>query len=481
MRDLSWLPTADRASPWSSLRVVVAGAGRSGEAAARVLVTLGAEVVVVDDGASGRQQEAARRLDDLGATVVLAAGPQSLRDVDLVVASPGLTPRAPLLVRAQTDGVPVWSGERLAWHLRPAGSAWLALTGTNGKTTTVMMLESMLLASGERAVAAGNIGRPLVEAVMAEPGYSVLAVELSSFQLHFTADLEAQAAALLNLGVDHVDWHGSYDAYVDDKARIFTGARRAVVYNAGDAESQRLARDADVADGCRRVGFTADAPSVGMVGVVDEVVVDRAFGVDPQREPVELAALSDIDLPGTHNLLNALAAAALARAHGVGPAAVRDGLRGFHPAPHRAQWVADRRGVSYVDDSKATNVDAALVSLRAHQSVVWVAGGLAKGATFDDLVRRTSDRLRGAVLVGQDRELVRDALRRHAPEVPVIEVVGGETDLMDDVVSAAASLAVPGDTVLLAPGCASMDLFVDYAARGDAFAASVRRLPEGER
>jgi UDP-N-acetylmuramoylalanine--D-glutamate ligase len=217
-----------------------------------------------------------------------------------------------------------------------------------------------------------------------------------------------------------------------------------------------------------------------MVGVVDEVVVDRAFGVDPQREPVELAALSDIDLPGTHNLLNALAAAALARAHGVGPAAVRDGLRGFHPAPHRAQWVADRRGVSYVDDSKATNVDAALVSLRAYQSVVWVAGGLAKGATFDDLVRRTSHRLRGAVLVGQDRELVRDALRRHAPEVPVIEVVGGETDLMDDVVSAAASLAVPGDTVLLAPGCASMDLFADYAARGDAFAASVRRLPEGE-
>ena len=475
----AWLAGADRSSDWAAARVLVAGLGRSGEAAAAVLLRLGAQVHVIDDAVGEPQRQVGDRLTALGATVQLGEWAGSTGGFDLLVPSPGLPPRSAVIAEALAEGVPVWSGERLAWHLRPAGSTWLTLTGTNGKTTTVEMLASMLLAGGFAAAAVGNVGRPLVAAVMSLPAYSVLAVELSSFQLHFTDDVQPEAAALLNIGVDHIDWHGSLEAYIADKAKVFNGAQRAVVYNQSDRTTEQLARAADVAEGCRGVGITLGAPAVGMVGVVDDILCDRAFGDQLSHEAVELATLSDLGLPGRHNVMNALAAAALARAHGVTPEAVRAGLRGFQLAPHRSQLVATVGGISYVDDSKATNVDAARVSLQAHQSVVWVAGGLAKGATFDELVRHAVDRLRGVVLIGQDRDLIRQALRRHAPEVPMIEVSAGETDLMDDVVSAAASLAAPGDTVLLAPACASMDQFVDYAARGEAFAAAVHRLVEG--
>jgi UDP-N-acetylmuramoylalanine--D-glutamate ligase len=176
-------------------------------------------------------------------------------------------------------------------------------------------------------------------------------------------------------------------------------------------------------------------------------------------------------------IANALAAAALARAHGVAPAAVREGLRGFTLGPHRIEAVAEIAGVRYVDDSKATNAHAALASLRgvAGEMVVWVAGGLAKGGTFDDVVRQVRDRLRGAVVIGTDGPLIVSALQRHAPDVPVVEVRNGEDGLMDRVVAAARTMAQAGDTVLLAPGCASMDQFRDYADRGTAFAEAVRR------
>jgi UDP-N-acetylmuramoylalanine--D-glutamate ligase len=176
---------------------------------------------------------------------------------------------------------------------------------------------------------------------------------------------------------------------------------------------------------------------------------------------------------------NALAAAALARAYGVPAVAVRDGLRTFQAGGHRIALVATADGVDYVDDSKATNPHAAAASQRAFDRVVWIAGGLAKGATFDDVVRQAADRLRGVVLMGVDRALVAQALARHAPDVPVVDVAGTDTGTMDDVVRAAAALARPGDTVLLAPACASMDMFRDYAARGDAFEAAARSLPVG--
>jgi UDP-N-acetylmuramoylalanine--D-glutamate ligase len=251
-------------------------------------------------------------------------------------------------------------------------------------------------------------------------------------------------------------------------------------------------RDADVDEGARAIGFTLGTPAVGMVGVVDDVLADRAFVEDRESSAAELCTLADLASPAPHFVANALAAAALARAHGVSQAAVRDGLRAFRPDGHRIAVVAVHEGVTWVDDSKATNPHAAQASLQAYDPVVWVAGGLAKGARFDDLVLAVRDRLRGVVLLGRDRDVIAAALSRHAPDVPVIDVgdretgpassappvtpaTPGEHGSMERVVAAAAELARPGDTVLLAPGCASMDMFTDYAARGDAFTAAVRR------
>jgi UDP-N-acetylmuramoylalanine--D-glutamate ligase len=466
---------------WEGRTVCVTGLAVSGFAAADALLQLGAHVVVVDRRDDGSLADSAEILRDLGADVRLGADAVTVlpEGTDLVVSSPGWRDDVPLLAAARAAAVPVWSEVQLAWQVQSAERrpAWLTLTGTNGKTTTVEMLAAMLTAAGHRAVAAGNVGTPVVEAVLAERPYDVLAVELSSFQLHRTVGLRPVASAVLNVAPDHIDWHGSLAAYAADKGRVYAGTTTACVYNVADPTTERLLRDADVVEGCRAVGFTLGVPAVGALGVVDDVLVDRAFGADRTDSAVELATLDDVQPLAPHNVENALAAAALARAYGVPPTAVRDGLRGFRAGAHRIAIVAEAAGVTYVDDSKATNPHAAVASLSAYRSVVWIAGGLAKGATFDDLVLRTRDRLRAVVLLGQDRAVVRAALARHAPDLPVVEVASTETGAMDDAVRAAASLAVAGDTVLLAPGCASMDLFRDYAARGDAFAAAVHALP----
>ncbi len=356
------------------------------------------------------------------------------------------------------------------------------VTGTNGKTTTVRMLAAMLQADGRHAAAAGNVGTPLVHTVLDDgsgEGYDVLAVELSSFQLHWATSPEPLASAVLNVAPDHVDWHGTLADYAADKGRAYEHTKVACVYNVADPQTERLVRAADVQDGCRAVGFTLGVPSVGMVGIVDDLIVDRAFVEQRRDSAAELASVSDVVPFAPHNVANALAAAALARAYGVRPGAVRDGLRAFRPDPHRIALVANVDGVDYVDDSKATNPHAAAASIATYDRVVWVAGGLAKGASFDDLVARAAPRLRGAVLLGRDRADIATALARHAPEVPVVEVASTDTGVMDEVVHAAARLAVVGDTVLLAPACASMDLFRDYGARGEAFAAAVRALATG--
>jgi UDP-N-acetylmuramoylalanine--D-glutamate ligase len=283
---------------------------------------------------------------------------------------------------------------------------------------------------------------------------------------------------VLNVAEDHLDWYSSFDDYVADKGRIYERVQRACVYNVTDPVTEQLVREADVQEGARAIGFTLGTPDVGMLGVVDDILADRAFIEERQTSAAELCTVSDLASDAPHFVANALAAAALARAHGVPPIAVRNGLRAFEPDGHRIAEVAVLDDVRYVDDSKATNPHAAQSSLAAYDPVVWVAGGLAKGARFDDLVQAVRDRLRGVVLLGQDRDVIADALSRHAPDVPVIVVEGGDTSVMDRVVGAAADLAQPGDTVLLAPGCASMDMFANYGARGDAFAEAVHRLRE---
>jgi UDP-N-acetylmuramoylalanine--D-glutamate ligase len=488
---------------FGGLAVCVAGFGVSGRAAARALADHGARVTVVDarDGAAEREHAAALatgggqvgdgrigdgrigdgEIGDGEIAVRLGDGETLPPGTDLVVTSPGWRPDAPLLAAAAGAGVEIIGEVELAWRLRGPGAApWLAVTGTDGKTTAVRMLASMLTAAGHKALAVGNVGTPIVSAVHpvdAAASHDVLAVELSSYQLHWSSSLDPYAAALLNIAPDHLDWHGSMEAYAAAKAKIF-GPGTIAIYNADD---ERATATAAAAGAARRVGCTLAPPGPGQLGVAGDALVDRAFGGAAGEAGERLAALADVRPFAPHNVANALAAAALARAYGVPAAAVRDGLAAFEPDPHRIQHVADIDGVAYVNDSKATQPHAAAASLAAYPSVVWIAGGLLKGLDVDELVRSHAARLRGVVLIGRDRARIAEALARHAPNVPVVDVPDTDTGAMDRVVRHAARLAGRGDTVLLAPAGASFDMFANYSARGEAFISAVRLLRAGVR
>jgi UDP-N-acetylmuramoylalanine--D-glutamate ligase len=338
------------------------------------------------------------------------------------------------------------------------------------------MLHAMLVAAGRRALLCGNIGDPVLD-VLDRPA-ELLAVELSSFQLHWAPSLRPEAGVVLNVAEDHLDWHGTMDAYARDKARVLDG--RVAVVGLDDPVAARLL---SAAAAPVRVGFRLGEPASGELGVRDGVLVDNAFG-----EQLGLAEVASIPVAGPVGVLDALAAAALARAVDVPPRAVAEALAAFRVGPHRAEVVGVVDGVTYVDDSKATNPHAAQASISAYPRVVWIAGGLLKGASVHEMAAAVANRLVGAVLIGRDRTLIRDALSRHAPDVPVVELVTGEdpgvqgeievsvTRLMTAVVDAARGLARPGDTVLLAPAGASFDQFSGYGQRGDAFASAVAAL-----
>ena len=466
-----------RASDWSSVRITIAGLGIAGFSCADALMQLGAQVSVVDDADGDKQQERAEILRTLGARVTLGTGSSLPDEIDLLVVSPGLPPDSEVIQRSRAVGVPVWGELELAWRLRQPtrAAAWLCVTGTNGKTTATLMLESMLRASGARTVAAGNIGVPLADVVMHDE-MDVLAIEVGAPQLPFVETMSPLASVCLNFADDHLDHFGSREAYFQAKSRIYRHCSVAAVYNVEDARTRAMVEHADVVDGCRAIGITSGIPDIGMLGVVEDLLVDRAFVENRSDAAQELASVSDVRPLAPHNVTNALGAAALARAFGVQPTSVRSGLRTFEPAAHRIAEVATVGGVVFIDDSKATNAHAAATSLRARDSVVWVAGGLAKGQQFDDLVADIANRLRGVVLMGADASVIADALGRHAPDVPVIMIERTDTGAMSEAVRAAASLANAGDTVLLAPGCASWDMFDDYAHRGRAFAEAVQAL-----
>lgn len=478
---IEWLPTADRLSPWRQAKVVVAGLGVSGFAAADGLASLGAQVTVLDESEAAADR--ARLLEFLDVRVRLGAGSTATLpdDCDLVVTSPGWRPSAPLLAQAAARGVPIWGETELAWRMMHPDRVipWLGITGTNGKTTTTQMTESILRAAGLRTTAVGNIGRPIVEAVLDEQPYDVLAVELSSFQLHYQRTVRLHSGVVLNLHDDHLEWYadlGGFDAYAADKARVYDGCQYSAIYNVAERATEQMVEEADVTEGCRAIGFTLGVPGVSMLGVVDGLIVDRAFVEQRQTSALELAKVTDVTPYAPHNIENALAAAALTRSFGVGAQAVSQGLRTLQLAGHRIQQVAEADGVRWVDDSKATNPHAANSSMKAFDSIVWVAGGQAKGTTFDDLVSAHAAKLRAAVLLGIDRHVIADALARHAPDVPVIVVDSTDDESMTQVVRHAADFARSGDVVLLAPGCASLDMFSSYGDRGDRFAAAVRSL-----
>jgi UDP-N-acetylmuramoylalanine--D-glutamate ligase len=476
----------------SGAAVLVAGARVTGRAILAALTPLGARTTLTDDSPSALTAFAQKGVEVIDA----ANAAERVSDYDLVVTSPGLPPTAPVLAAAATAGVPVWGDVELAWRLDNSGRygpprRWLVVTGTNGKTTTTSMLHAMLVAGGRRALLCGNIGDPVLD-VLEHPA-ELMAVEMSSFQLHWAPSLRPEAGVVLNVAEDHLDWHQTMEAYARDKARVLDG--RVAVVGLDDPVAAGLLSTAAASV---RVGFRLGEPAQGELGVRDGVLVDNAFG-----EQLELAQAASIPVAGPVGVLDALAAAALARSVGTAPEAIARALAGFQVGRHRAEVVGNADGVTYVDDSKATNPHAAQASITAYPRVVWIAGGLLKGASVDELVAVVANRLVGAVLIGRDRRLIRDALSRHAPDVPVVELVTGEDSgvpgviestvnsvtrvidlggrpvsdaVMAAVVEAARGLAGPGDTVLLAPAGASFDQFSGYGQRGDAFASAVSAL-----
>ncbi|MBO0840636.1 MAG: UDP-N-acetylmuramoyl-L-alanine--D-glutamate ligase, partial [Sciscionella sp.] len=437
-------------------RVLVAGAGVTGTSVVAALREVGAAITITDARA-----EALAAFDGTDVTAV-AGLDEPPEDTELVVVAPGFPPNAPLVRAARARGIEVIGDVelacRLAQRIEPQRQpTWLTITGTNGKTTTVTMLESILRAAGLDAIACGNVGLPVLDAVRA--GHDVLAVELSSQQLYWQNSLRAKASVVLNVSEDHLDWHGGMAEYVAAKQKIYAGDPVAV-YNIDDPIS------AELAEACaRRVGFTVGEPKAGEIGVRQGVLLDRAFGAgadvdgdadaDAGGRPVELADVADVRPSGTHNVANALAAAGLARSIGVSADAVREGLRAYTPGAHRCVEVAAHNGIRYVNDSKATNPHAAAASLSAYRRVVWIAGGQLKGASVDQLVADAASRLAGVVLLGVDQRAIGDAVARHAPNVPVISIPVGDDEPMTAAVRAASGLAHPGDVVLLAPAAAS--------------------------
>ena len=450
---------------FANKRFLVLGAGVTGSAVARSLQARGGTVSIADDNAP----------DSIKPESV------NLQDFDAVVISPGWRQDHPLVIKVLASDLEILNEIDLAWQIRAEvapGQKWLALTGTNGKTTTVEMTAKILQTAGLKAVACGNVGDTVIEAVDRPEPYEYLVLELSSFQLHWAKQAEFVSSAILNIADDHLDWHGTFDAYADAKFSILDRSAIAVL-NADDGEVvKRSNRFTD-----RKVFFSLDTPAPGEIGVVEDLLVDRAFVSDPQQASM-ICELSDIKPTVPHNVSNALAAAALARSIDIPHETIQKALQEFRPGRHRIETVFESGSISWVDDSKATNPHAAAASLMSHLSVVWIAGGLAKGADMNAMVERCKGRIKAAILIGADRQLISDALRKFAPEIPQLlvdapadYVKGGQSNgLMEAAVKAALTCATAGDTVLMAPACASMDQFISYADRGDRFAAAVKKL-----
>lgn len=450
---------------FANRNILVLGAGVTGNSVTRYLKSQGAKVTVTDDNS------------------VDAIKPEQIevQDFDAAVISPGWRQNHPLVEKILSSSLELLNEIDIAWNmrsLRAPGQKWIAVTGTNGKTTTVEMTAAILQAAGIKATACGNVGDTVIDALDREDAYEVLVLELSSFQLHWARQAQFEAAAILNIADDHLDWHGSFDAYADAKFSILDRAEVAILNADDGAVVTRAHRFSG-----RKVFFSIDTPAPGEIGVVEELLVDRAFVTDPQQASM-ICELSDIVPTVPHNVSNALAAAGLARAINVSHEDIQRALQAFRPGRHRIELIHEAEGITWVNDSKATNPHATAASLMSHLSVVWIAGGLAKGADMDSLIQRCSPRIKAAILIGQDRGLIEAALIKFAPTVPRILVDspndytrGGDSNsLMETIVKVAAEQAFAGDAVLLAPACASMDQFISYADRGDRFAAAVRKV-----
>jgi UDP-N-acetylmuramoylalanine--D-glutamate ligase len=458
-------------SNFADKKILVAGAGVTGVASARALVKRGAEVQLVDD----------KKIEN-SEFKVTHTSEADVRVFDALLISPGWREDHPLVVAARENKVAIINEIDLAWSLKPASQKWLGLTGTNGKTSTVELTAHMIRTGGHSALACGNVGTTVIEAVESSEKYEFLVLELSSFQLHWLQDSDFIAGAVLNIAEDHLDWHGTFDSYAAAKISLLDKSTTAIL-NGDDSE---IVSRANHWLG-RKVFFSLDTPAPGEIGIVEELLVDRAFVADPM-EAAMFCELTEVSPTVPHNVANALAAAGLARVIGVDHEKIREAIKSFVPGRHRIETVLTKDEITWINDSKATNPHAAAASIMSALSVIWIAGGLAKGATMGELVARVKGRLRAAILIGEDRDLIAKELRTHAPEVEIVLVdlpsdyIKGSpgNSLMESVVEAARARAKSGDTVLLAPACASMDQFLSYADRGDRFARAVKKVVNNE-
>lgn len=463
---------------------MVFGLGVSGFSVADTLAELGCQVLVVAEKAD---PELLDILDVIGVTHITGEAakglPQQVIDFEpqLVITSPGVRPEHDLLSWSAEQSIPIWVDIDLAWRVRDKTTRvadWLVVTGTNGKTTTVQMVEAMLNRGGKKAIACGNIGTPILDAIRDPEGFDALIVELSSFQLHYLGEIHPYSSAVLNLADDHLDWHGSFEAYRDAKAKVYENTAVACVYNTADWATEKMVENADVHEGARAIGFTTGTPGRSQVGFVEDILCDRAFLDDRANSALEIATLDDLSKIGVltpHLMANAAAAVAMARSYGIDPADVKAALLEFRLDAHRIELVAEQDGIRWIDDSKATNPHAAAASLNSFEKVIWVVGGLLKGVDLNDLVKKFADRLSAAIVIGVDRSHVVEVLSTQIPNLPVVEISSADnTDVMPQVVAAASKFTESGSVVLLAPAAASMDQFHDYADRGNQFAEAVR-------
>jgi UDP-N-acetylmuramoylalanine--D-glutamate ligase len=443
-------------------RAAVVGLARSGVAAARLLRTAGAEVVAVDAKPLEALPPEARALVDLG--VRFATGETADRAAaaaDFVVVSPGVPLDSPQLAAARRAGVPIIGELELGWRATEAET--VAITGTNGKTTTTALTGALLAAAGRRVLVAGNIGTPLAAHAVGFPADGLLVCEVSSFQLETTDTFRPRVAAVLNVTPDHLDRHGTVEAYADVKARIFanqTGADCAVL-NADDPGAAALAprTRAEVVWFSRRQSLA------------DGVVVrDGAIAAVRGGHATPICPVAEVPLRGAHNVENVLAATACALRLGIAPAAVRRAIGRFRAVAHRIEFVRALDGVQYYNDSKGTNVASTVKALESFpERIVLIAGGKGKGQDFGPLAAAARGRVAHAVLIGEDAPKIAAAL---APAgIPVIR-----SGSLAAAVDAARAAAAAGDVVLLSPACASFDMFDNYEHRGDVFRAIVERL-----
>lgn len=443
-------------SEFAGKRVLVVGLGVSGFAAARALAKLDAKVSVTEQGSNRTIEERAALLTAEGVDVDTGAHDLDALDADVAVLSPGIPPDAPIVRALRAAGAETIGEVELAYRL--ARCDFLAVTGTNGKTTTTSLLGRILAEAGIPSCVGGNIGVPLIDAVASLPKRGAVAVELSSFQLASILRFRPRVAVLLNIAEDHTDWHGSPEAYAAAKARIIENQTPddVFVFNADDARAVQLARIA----AARVVPFSAARAQPEGVGVSRRNV--SAFG-----KP--MFSIEDVLLPGMAGLEDACAAAAAALAYGVDARAVARAVMGFRPLSHRLETVAEVEGVSYIDDSKATNPHATLAAVKGMSDVVLIAGGRAKGIDLAPLAQSVPAVV-AVVVLGEASDDLVEIFRELVP----IE----RATTMNDAVRRAHMLAGGKGSVLLSPGCASLDMYESYAERGEHFARAVRALIE---